>query len=134
MRAVVVVILAVAAALIAPRLVVAPAQSHVPGAALPDCRAVLALPGELYALVSVGADAACGPAIVLMPSPLTLADMSAQAMAHIWAQPEPAPNERIAKAQRAIRQTYDRMMDGIEALAAPAQDPQAATTSQAVLP
>jgi hypothetical protein len=134
MRAAVVVILAIAAALIAPRLAIAPAQSHVPGAALPDCRAVLAVPGELHALVAVGAGAACGPAVVLMPSPLTLADMSAQGMAHIWARPEPAPNARIARAQRAIRKAYDHMMDGIEAFAAPAQDPQAVPTSQAVLP
>lgn len=45
MRAAIVVMLAVAAALAAPRVVVPAAQSHVPGDTLPDCRAVLALPG-----------------------------------------------------------------------------------------
>jgi hypothetical protein len=122
--------LAVAAALIAPRFAV-PAQSHVPGAALPDCRAVLALPGELHRLVGRGADAPCGLAIIVMPTPLALADVSAQGMAQIWARPAPAPNERIAQAQHVIRATYAAVMDGLHALAQPAPG---APASQAALP
>lgn len=131
MRAAIVVMLAVAAALLAPRLAVAPAQSHVPGEALPDCRAVLALPGELNALIVSSADSGCGPAIVFMPTPLALADVSARGMAHIWARPAPAPNERIAQAQRIIGETYAAVMDGLHALAQPAPG---APASQAALP
>jgi hypothetical protein len=126
MRVAVVVILAIAAALIAPRLVVAPAQSHVPGEALPNCRAALAWPGEWNALVADGADAACGPSVVLIPTPLTLVDTSARGLAQIWALPAPAPNARIAEARRVIRKTYDKMMGRIDTLAAPSKDLQAA--------
>jgi hypothetical protein len=124
MRVAAVVILAIAAALIAPRLVVAPAQSHVPGEALPNCRAALAWPGEWTALAAGDAGTACGPSAVFMPTPLMLVDVSAQGLARIWALPAPAPNARIAQAQRVIRKTYDTMMDGIDALAAPSPDAQ----------
>ena len=126
MRAAAVVILAIAAALIAPRFAVTPAQSHVPGQRLPDCRAVLAWPGEWNTLVADGAVAACGPSVVFMPTPLTLVDISAQGLAQIWALPAPAPNARIAEARRVIRKTYDKMMGRIDTLAAPSKDLQAA--------
>lgn len=80
-----------------------------------------------------GADAPCGLAVIFVPTPLALADISAQGMAHIWARPAPAPNERIAQAQRVIRETYAAMMDGLHALAQPVPGA-AQPASQAVLP
>jgi hypothetical protein len=136
MRAATVVIVGIAAALLAPVLAAPRAESHALDGA-PVCPSALALPEELNALVRVRADggAPCRAEIVFMTTPLTLVEISARAMAHIWTQPVPAPNAKIEKAQQVIRQAYETVMDGLEAVAGN-QPPDAATgeAKQAVAP
>jgi hypothetical protein len=133
MRAATVVIVGVGAALLAPMLAAPRAESHTMGQGVPRCAMVLALPEELGGLIKARqADAApCSPEIVFMTTPLTLVEISAQAVAHIWAQP--APNPRIDKAQQIIRQAYETVMGGLEAVAGnPAEEKMAAENKPAV--
>ncbi|MES2473939.1 MAG: hypothetical protein V4601_13990 [Pseudomonadota bacterium] len=118
MRAATVVIVGIAAALLAPVLAAPRAESHALDSA-PVCPSTLALPEELNALVRVAADgrAPCRAEIVFMTTPLTLVEISARGIAHIWAQPAPAPNARIEKAHQVIRQAYEAVMDGLDAVA-----------------
>ncbi len=119
MRAATVVIVGIAAGLLAPVLAAPPAQSLGVGQDPPSCAMALALPQELGALVKAGRDGApCSPEIILMTTPLTLVEISAQGFAHIWARPAPAPNARIEKAHQVIRQAYERVMGGLERMAA----------------
>jgi hypothetical protein len=127
MRAAMVVSVGIAAALLAPLLAAPRAESHALDSA-PVCASALALPEELNGLIRVRADgrAPCRAEIVFMTTPLTLVEISARGLAHIWAQPAPAPNAKIEKAHRVIRQAYETVMDGLEAVAAN-QPPDAAT-------
>lgn len=119
MRAATVVIAAIAAALLAPVLAAPPAQSLAVGQDAPSCAMALALPRELGALVTARGDGApCSPEIVLLTTPLTLVEITAEGIAHIWAQPAPAPNARIEKAHQVIRQAYETVMDGLVSMAA----------------
>ena len=119
MRAATVVILGIAAALLAPVLAAPPAQGLGVGQGAPSCAMALALPQELGALVKARADGApCSPEIVLLTTPLTLVEISAQGIAHIWSQPAPAPNARIEKAHQVIRKAYETVMDGLASMAA----------------
>lgn len=119
MRAATVVIVGIAAALLAPVLAAPPAQSLAVGQDAPSCAMALALPEELGALVKTRGDGApCSPEIVLLTTPLTLVEISAKGLAHIWAQPAPAPNPRIKKAHQVIRQAYETVMDGLVSMAA----------------
>ncbi len=120
MRAATVVIVGIAAALLAPVLAAPAAQSLVVGQEAPSCAMALALPEELGALMTGReADGApCSPEIVLLTTPLTLVEISAKGLAHIWAQPAPAPNARIEKAHQVIRRAYETVMDGLVSMAA----------------
>ena len=82
------------------------------------CAVTLALPQELTGLVWAQDNAGCGTGtgIASVPSPLSLVDISAQAMGHIWAQPAPAPNAKIERAQQVIRQSYEMVIGGLEAV------------------
>lgn len=135
MRIAAVLVLGIGAALLAPRLAVPPAESHALGQGAPACPAALVLPEELGILVKARNDARtpCRAEIVFMTTPLTLVEISTQAMAHIWARPAPAPNARIEKAQQIIRQAYETVMGGLEAVAGnPAADKMAAEDKPAV--
>ena len=50
------------------------------------------------------------------------AALAAVPLSMVWAQPAPAPNARIGKAHQVIRETYEKVMDGLEAVAANAPD------------
>jgi hypothetical protein len=134
MRAATVVIAGIAAALLAPMLAAPRAQSHALDSA-PVCASALALPEELNALVRVRADgsAPCRAEIVFMTTPLTLVEISARGIAHIWAQPAPAPNARIEKAHQVIRQAYEKVMDGLEAVAGSPDETGTATEARQAL-
>ncbi len=119
MRAATVVIAGIAASLLAPVLAAPPAQGLGVGQDAPRCAMALALPQELGALVTARGDSArCSPEIVLMTTPLTLVEITAEGIAHISAQPAPAPNARIEKAHQVIRQAYETVMDGLVSMAA----------------
>jgi hypothetical protein len=132
MRAATVVIAGIAAALLAPVLAAPRAQSHALDSA-PVCASALALPEELNALVRVRADGRCRAEIVFMTTPLTLVEISARGIAHIWAQPAPAPNARIEKAHQVIRQAYEKVMDGLEAVAGSPDETGTATEARQAL-
>ncbi|MEY4708698.1 MAG: hypothetical protein RJB58_2421 [Pseudomonadota bacterium] len=132
MRAATVVIVGIAAALLAPVLAAPPARGLGVGQGAPSCAMALALPQELRALVRAReADSApCSPEIVLLTTPLTLVEISTKGIAHIWAQPAPAPNARIEKAHQVIRQAYETVMDGLASMAANAPPTDAAAKQQ----
>ena len=131
MRAATVVIVGIAASLLAPVLAAPPARGLGVGQGAPSCAMALALPQELGALVKARGDGApCSPEIVLLTTPLTLVEISAKGIAHIWAQPAPTPNARIEKAHQVIRQVYETVMDGLASMAANAPPPDAAAKQQ----
>lgn len=115
MRIATVLMLGIGAALLAPRLVAPVAESHALGQAV-GCPAALVLPEELNGLVRARDDdgAPCGSETVLMPTPLTLVEISAQAMGPIWTGTAAAPNDRIEKADRLLREAYAQVRDGLE--------------------
>lgn len=118
MRIATLLVLGIGAALAAPQLAAPPAESHALAGGPPSCPVALALPEELNVLVKARDDekAPCRAEIVFITTPVTLMEISAQAMGHIWAGTTDSPNARIERADRLLRNAYAKVMVGLESV------------------